>query len=271
MAQCRDEEITFARRSLAVILPAEETDLRRNAWAFCVLTLSLAGALANGCSGDDEGGGGSGGKKQDSGTGGSSGGTGGGTGGGGTGGSGLSGGTGGTGGGGTGGAAGSAGSAGVAGGGGSAGAAGTSGSGGTDASTGGTDAGSGGTDAGSGGSDAGIDAGTPVSLCGCTLATATDHTANPNVPISFAPYSYTPNCIKIKPNTQVVWSGQFSFHPLAPYTIYGTQPNPIPATSSGTSKAVTFTSTGAFGYRCSIHGQESEGVSTMCGAVFVVP
>jgi plastocyanin len=263
--------------------------MKRAAWVLPILALSVMGTLTN-CGGDDDDGGSSAGGT-DSGLGGSSNGGNGGTGlsGGGSGGFGLS--SGGGSGGSTGGVGGSTGGAGgntggVAGGGGTAGGGGAAGGGGVaggggaagggGVAGGGGSAGGGGTAGGSAGAPP-IDAGPPVSLCGCTLATAADHTANANTNVSFGSYFYNPNCIKIKAGSTVTWtgvagpSGSFSFHPLRSYQTLGTQPNPIGLTSSGTSKVITFPSAGNYGYRCNVHGTEVEGVGSMCGAVFVVP
>jgi plastocyanin len=129
-------------------------------------------------------------------------------------------------------------------------------------------AGAGGTGgaAGSAGADAGV-----LTLCGCTEAAATDLTSQSNVTITFISFEYQQPCIKVSAGTSVTWSGSFASHPLVPFSSLGTQPNPIPNNSSGTSASVTLSSAGGYGYRCGVHGAESESSGSMCGAVFVVP
>ena len=125
---------------------------------------------------------------------------------------------------------------------------------GTDAGT--HDAGSAdaGTDAGT--ADAGSDAGT-ASLNGCT--TYTDHTgASDSRVIAFANFQYTPPCMKILAGQTVTFSGSFGGHPLmpgVPSSTTGTSSpnNPITAASSGSTLAVTFPTTGDYGYYCNFH------------------
>jgi plastocyanin len=129
---------------------------------------------------------------------------------------------------------------------------------GTDAGTpdAGTDAGThdAGTDAGT--ADAGSDAGT-ASLNGCT--TYADHSGSSDSrTIAFSNFQYTPPCMKILAGQTVTFSGTFGNHPLmpgVPSSTTGTSSpsNPITATNTGSTLAVTFPTAGSFGYYCNFH------------------
>jgi plastocyanin len=87
--------------------------------------------------------------------------------------------------------------------------------------------------------------------------------------ITFANFSYTPTCLKVAPGTTVTFSGDFASHPLAPSATRGTVAgNPIPATSTGTTKAVVFPTAGYFAYYCTVHGNDAAGLA-MVGVVWV--
>ena len=122
------------------------------------------------------------------------------------------------------------------------------------------------------GSDAAADTGNPVdsggdaatAINGCT--TFTDMTADGGVitgPSGAAPSQYSPNCVQIKVGQSVTWNSDFTNHPLVPTSGVGTQPNPITATSTGTTVTITFPAAGTFAYNCGIHN------TTMLGAVEV--
>ena len=122
--------------------------------------------------------------------------------------------------------------------------------------------------------DAGADSGNPVdsgtdgaaAVNGCT--TFTDMTADGGVitgPSGALPSQYSPNCVHIKVNQSVTWNSDFTNHPLVPTSGVGTQPNPITATSTGTTVTIAFPTAGTFAYNCGIHS------STMLGAVEVTP
>lgn len=122
-------------------------------------------------------------------------------------------------------------------------------------------------------SDAGSDAGevdsggdAAAAINGCT--TFTDMTADGGAitgPATATPAQYSPNCVHVKVGQSVTWSSDFSNHPLVPTAGVGTQPNPITATSTGTTVTITFPAAGTFAYNCGIHS------STMLGAVEVTP
>ena len=80
-------------------------------------------------------------------------------------------------------------------------------------------------------------------------------------PDTATPAAIEPSCAKIKVGQTLTFAGDFAAHPLVPEG--GDSPNPIPATSSGTNKIVSFPSAGTFGFGCSVH-------ATMRGAILVV-
>ena len=112
---------------------------------------------------------------------------------------------------------------------------------------------------GNGQSDAGPD---DAVINGCTVFN--DLTAGGgtiNFPDTATPAAIEPSCAKIKVGQTLTFAGDFAAHPLVPEG--GDSPNPIPATSSGTNKIVSFPSAGTFGFGCSVH-------ATMRGAILVV-
>lgn len=153
---------------------------------------------------------------------------------------------------------------------GSGGVVGTGGSGGTAVGgAGGQATGSGGTTVGDASGTGGTGSVTYKDICGCTFATAADHTGQATVTVSFGGtlgFTYSPKCIIVSPGTDVTFSGSFGTHPLRAYTdAANTDPgNPIQATSSGSTATFTFSTAGSFGYYCSQH----VGLG-MCGAVYV--
>jgi plastocyanin len=88
--------------------------------------------------------------------------------------------------------------------------------------------------------------------------------------ITFGPTAaYSPKCLKVAPGTAVTFSGDFTVHPLEPSALRGTVTgNPITATTTGASKAFTFSSQGFWAYFCSIHGASDSGAG-MVGVVWV--
>lgn len=118
---------------------------------------------------------------------------------------------------------------------------------------------------GAGGSGGG---GMSVKVNGCDSATATDHTADATVKITFgADLKYTPACIRVKKGTDVTFEGMFSSHPLvggeASSPPVPDSSSPIKATNSGTAATFKMDLAGTYPYYCEYH------VPTMAGAVFV--
>jgi plastocyanin len=121
--------------------------------------------------------------------------------------------------------------------------------------------------------DAGSDSGTvdsggdaAAAINGCT--TFTDMTASGGTitgPSGATPAQYAPNCVQIKVGQSVTWTSDFTDHPLVPTSGVGTQPNPITATSTGTTVTIAFPAAGTFAYNCGIH------TTIMLGAVEVTP
>jgi plastocyanin len=111
-------------------------------------------------------------------------------------------------------------------------------------------------------------------ICGCTPATAEDHTAQSTVDVAFGGavgLAYAPKCITVKTGTVVTFSGDFAFHPLRPSPSLSDPANPIVdvgPTDAGATASFTFSGAGSFGYHCQAHGTDDTG---MCGAVYVVP
>ncbi|HEX6765275.1 MAG TPA: hypothetical protein VF103_07345, partial [Polyangiaceae bacterium] len=107
------------------------------------------------------------------------------------------------------------------------------------------------------------------------LATATDATAMSTVTVTFGPsgFTYTPKCVKVRVNTDVVFNGGFVGHPLLGGEVVGGSYVPassgpfVPVTNTGTTKTFSMTSVGTYPYFCTIHGAPMG----MTGAVFVVP
>jgi plastocyanin len=106
----------------------------------------------------------------------------------------------------------------------------------------------------------------------CDPATATDLTAQSAVTVNFANFAYSPSCLRVRAGAQVTFQGTFTLHPLvggiaSDQTKAPDPSSPIPATSSGTSTAVTLPVPGAYGFYCDVHGVAP---TNMKGAVFVV-
>jgi hypothetical protein len=99
--------------------------------------------------------------------------------------------------------------------------------------------------------------GTDSSPGGCT--SFVDHTADAEVSLTwdFSITSQADHCSKIKANSKVKWTGNFTTHPLA-----GDGPIGTPNGSSGSAE-VTFPAAGTFAYHCNVHSQ-------MVGAIQVV-
>ncbi len=137
---------------------------------------------------------------------------------------------------------------------------------GTDSGNPGTDSGttdSGGTTDAGPGKDGGGPDGAPVPVNGCV--SFTDFTADGGTitfPSTALPSQYSPNCVAIKVNQSVTWTGSFTSHPLGPKG--GDTPTPITATSTGTTATFTFPNAGTFGFGCQTH-------PSMQGAVKVTP
>ena len=126
------------------------------------------------------------------------------------------------------------------------------------------------TDSGGGdtGVDTGIDAG-PLPINGCInfvdFTAADAGTATITGPGANAVAAqYTPNCVMVKVGAMVTWNVGFVGHPLAA-SATGDTPNPVTATSTGTTKSFTFPTKGTYGFECAFHG------GLMFGAVKVVP
>ena len=115
------------------------------------------------------------------------------------------------------------------------------------------------------GTDAAVDSG-PQPVNGCT--TFVDKSQPNDVrdiafPTGVGPVQYSPNCMKIKAGQSVTWNGAFANHPLI--ASGGDAGNPIPTTSTGTTKAFAFPTAGTYGFACQFHG------FSMFGAIQVVP
>jgi plastocyanin len=124
-------------------------------------------------------------------------------------------------------------------------------------------------DNGSGGSG-GSGGAMPVVVNGCNSSTAVDMTASPAINIAFAGIEYTPQCVRIKSGTTIVFSGNFTNHPLVGGTVVGTsgtpdRGSPISETSSGSELKFFLESVpAAYPYYCTAHVS-----SGMMGAIFV--
>jgi plastocyanin len=72
--------------------------------------------------------------------------------------------------------------------------------------------------------------------------------------------------MRIRVGQTITWQGDFRFHPLVPAG--GDVPSPITIDPmpSGTSRAITFPTSGFYGFECATHG-----APMMYGAIFVVP
>jgi plastocyanin len=117
--------------------------------------------------------------------------------------------------------------------------------------------------------DAGApDAGAPAcsaNFSGCTQASFDNNdrtAAGASRMVSFTCCSYSPDCMKIKVNQSVTFSGSFFEHPLA----HACGPAQVIANNAG---PFTFTTPGIYGYYCTAHGGING--SGMAGAIQVVP
>ena len=124
---------------------------------------------------------------------------------------------------------------------------------------------------GSGGSGgAGGSGGMPVTVNGCNSNSAVDMTATSTITIAFAGIEYTPQCVRIKSGTTIIFSGNFANHPLAGGEVIGTtgtpdRGSPIPETNSGNELKFTLMSIpNAYPYYCTAHVSQG-----MMGAIFV--
>lgn len=107
--------------------------------------------------------------------------------------------------------------------------------------------------------DSGADAGV-VNEC----TTFVDMTADGGVitgPSGGSPSQYSPNCVHVHTGQSVTWNSNFTSHPLAAFG--GDTPNPIQATTTGTTVTFAFPSVGTYGFHCGIH------TGSMFGAVEV--
>jgi plastocyanin len=71
-------------------------------------------------------------------------------------------------------------------------------------------------------------------------------------------FGYAPACLRVGVGGAVTFRGDFSVHPISPgtsptTTTAGTGNNPIAATASGMSLAVTFSAAGTYPYFCEMH------------------
>lgn len=71
-------------------------------------------------------------------------------------------------------------------------------------------------------------------------------------------FGYAPACLRVSAGSSVTFRGDFSVHPISPgtspqATTAGTANNPIAATVSGMSLAVTFPNAGTYPYFCEMH------------------
>lgn len=79
-------------------------------------------------------------------------------------------------------------------------------------------------------------------------------------------FAYSPKCIKIKKGQSIKFVGSFTAHPLKASC---EEAATIPATTSGSSKTVTFNTPGYYNYYCTAH--DSGNGSGMAGNIWVVP
>jgi plastocyanin len=91
--------------------------------------------------------------------------------------------------------------------------------------------------------------------------------------VTFTFTEYSPKCIRIAAGQSVTFSGSFLSHPLVGgEVVNGTKTpdptSPIPTTTSGTMRAVSFPAGGVFSYYCDVHALSP---FDMVGAVFVDP
>lgn len=107
---------------------------------------------------------------------------------------------------------------------------------------------------------------------GCQPALASNHLGQSTVTIRFGGdlgNAYSPACARVSVDSQVVFEGDFSTHPLVGGQILDgvkspDSTSPIPTTLAGTSIAVDMPTPGSFGFYCNTHGPGG-----MKGALFV--
>lgn len=91
----------------------------------------------------------------------------------------------------------------------------------------------------------------------CSVATAATWTITFGGGVGFA---YSPNTLSVSVGDTIVWSGDFSFHPLE------SDPGGIPAgaagfgSSSGSTFKYVVTMPGNYGYHCAAHGSPGDGM-----------
>jgi plastocyanin len=109
---------------------------------------------------------------------------------------------------------------------------------------------------------------------GCNVGNAVDlRMVTADRTVTFAPYAYTPKCIRIREGENVTFSGSFEDHPLAGGQIVGMNEvpddaSPIGVTASGATKDIPFPASGTYPYFCVNHGPPP---TNMFGAVIVEP
>ena len=105
-----------------------------------------------------------------------------------------------------------------------------------------------------------MDTGTGTPLNGCT--TFTDLTASTATrTITFVTPAYTPKCSTITAGQTVMFSGDFTMHPLTPGRApsrpatdsASATPNPITVTNTGATASFTFPTAGDYGFYCAVH------------------
>ena len=104
---------------------------------------------------------------------------------------------------------------------------------------------------------------------GCDSSMAIDKTNDAMTMISFEGIEYTPRCVRVRMGSTVVFSGNFTMHPLVGGTVSASTgspdpSSPLPATSSGAELTVNMSKSGAVPYYCTAHVS-----SGMMGAIFV--
>jgi plastocyanin len=98
---------------------------------------------------------------------------------------------------------------------------------------------------------------------GCSTWTDPGDAGTPTV--TFAPFSYTPKCLRIAAGQSVAFDGPFASHPLT----QGCGPAEVITNGTGSSASFTFTVPGVYGYYCALHG--SAAGTGMGGAILVDP
>lgn len=118
-----------------------------------------------------------------------------------------------------------------------------------------------------------LDATAETTICGCTLSSAEDHSADATVTVQFTG-KYLPRCLAVKVGTTVTWTGNFAAHPLAPSACAGdVATNPIRDVNDplATSLGIGFPKAGIFPYFCPDHASDTPSPGGMCGVVYVLP